>query len=88
LSLFGVRPGYRIVSKLSFFVRDSVWMTKCPQKPILHVILIDRDQWAVEAEWPDGTLERINTFNDRSSATDWISTQAEAWLEARNFINE
>ena len=33
-------------------------------KPILYVALCDRDQWAVEAEWPDGTLERINTFND------------------------
>ena len=25
-------------------------------KPILYVALCDRDQWAVEAEWPDGTL--------------------------------
>jgi hypothetical protein len=63
-------------------------MTKNTHKPILHVILIDRDQWAVEAEWLDGTLERINTFNDRSSATDWISTQSEAWLEVRNSIGE
>jgi hypothetical protein len=55
---------------------------------ILHVILSDRDQWAVEAEWPDGTLERINTFTDRSVATDWISTQSEAWLEVRTFISE
>ena len=63
-------------------------MTKWTQKPILHLILGDGDQWAVEAEWPDGTLERINTFNDRSSATDWIRTQSEAWLEVRNFISE
>ena len=62
-------------------------MTKCTQKPILHVILSDAIT-AVEAEWPDGTLERINTFNDRSSATDWITTQSEAWLEVRNFISE
>ena len=48
-------------------------MTKCTQKPILHVILSDLDQWAVEAEWPDGTLERVNTFNDHSFATDWIA---------------
>ena len=58
-------------------------MTKCTQKPILQVILGDGDQWAVEAEWPDGTLERINTFNNHSSATGWISTQSEAWLEVR-----
>jgi hypothetical protein len=69
------------------FVRDSIWMTKCTQKPILHVILSDLDQWAVEAEWPDGTLERVNTFNDHSSATDWISTQSDAWLEVRNILD-
>jgi hypothetical protein len=43
------------------------------------------DQWEVEAEWPDGTLERIIIFNAPSSATDWISTRSEAWLEVRNF---
>jgi hypothetical protein len=64
-------------------------MSKCrTRKPILHVVVTDGDQWEVEAEWPDGTLERINTFNDRSFATDWISTQSEAWLEVRTFISE
>jgi hypothetical protein len=67
------------------FVRDSRWMSKCrTRKPILHVVT-DGDQWEVEAEWPDGTLERINTFDDPSSATDWISTRSEAWLEVRRF---
>jgi hypothetical protein len=54
-------------------------MTKCTQKPILHVILSDRDQWAVEAEWPDGTLERVNTFNDHSSAANWIPNLMLGW---------
>jgi hypothetical protein len=54
-------------------------MSKCrTRKAILHVVVTDGDQWEVEAEWPDGTLERINTFNDPSSATDWISTRSEA----------
>jgi hypothetical protein len=57
-------------------------------KPILYVALCDRDQWAVEAEWPDGTLERINTFNDHSSATDWITTQSDVWLEGRRTPDE
>ena len=57
-------------------------------KPILYVALCDRDQWAVEAEWPDGTLERINTFNDHSSATDWIATQSDVWLKERHTPNE
>ena len=57
-------------------------------KPILYVALCDRDQWAVEAEWPDGTLERIDTFNDHSSATDWITTQSDVWLEERRTPNK
>jgi hypothetical protein len=60
-------------------------MNKCPtRKPILHVVVTDGDQWEVEAERPDGTLERINTFNDPSSATDWINTRSEAWMGVRN----
>jgi hypothetical protein len=46
-------------------VRDSECRTR---KAILHVVVTDGDQWEVEAEWPDGTLERINAFNDPSSA--------------------
>jgi hypothetical protein len=61
-------------------------MSKCrTRKPILHVVVTDGDQWEVEAEWPDGTLERIYTFSDPSSATDWISARSEAWLEVRSF---
>jgi hypothetical protein len=54
-----------------------------PEKPLFHVILSDRDEWAVEAEWPDGTLERVNTFKDYLAATDWVATQSEAWLQAQ-----
>ena len=50
------------------------------EKPIFHVMLRDRDEWAVEVEWPDGTLERINTHKDYSSAANWVATQSEAWL--------
>jgi len=63
-------------------------MRKNMRKPILHVVVTDGDQWEVEAEWPDGTLERVNIFNDPSSATDWINTRSEGWLEERNFSEE
>ena len=53
-------------------------MDATPEKPIFHVILSDRDEWAVEVEWPDGVLERINTFRDYSSAANWVATQD--WL--------
>jgi hypothetical protein len=49
-------------------------------KPIFHVILGDRDQWVVEAEWPDGTLERVQVCQSHDSATVWVATQSETWL--------
>jgi hypothetical protein len=52
------------------------------EKPVFYVILSDRDDWAVEAEWPDGTLERVSTFKDYLAATDWVATQSEAWVHA------
>jgi hypothetical protein len=55
-------------------------MDATPEKPIFHVILSDRDEWAVEVEWPDRTLERINTHKDYSSAANWVASQSEAWL--------
>jgi hypothetical protein len=42
-------------------------------------VLTDLGQWAVEAEWPDGTLERVDTFKEHSSAASWIATQSEPW---------
>ena len=57
-------------------------MTKPAEKPLFHVSLSDRDEWVVEAEWPDGTLERVNTFKNHSAAAHWIATESEAWLPA------
>ena len=55
-------------------------MAKSSEKPFFHVILSDRDEWVVEAEWSDSTLERVSTFGDYSAAADWIANQSEAWL--------
>jgi hypothetical protein len=52
------------------------------EKPVFYVILTDRDEWAIEAAWPNGTLERVNTFKDYSAATDWVATQSGVWLHA------
>jgi hypothetical protein len=54
-----------------------------PLRPIFHVIFGDRDQWSVEAEWPDGTLERVQTFKSHSLANEWVSGQSELWLRTR-----
>jgi len=55
-------------------------MTKPAEKPLFHLLLSDRDEWVVEAEWPDGTLERVNTFKNHSAAAHWVATASEAWL--------
>jgi hypothetical protein len=62
-------------------------MSKSPEKPLFHVILSDRDEWVVEAEWSDGTLERVSTFRHHSAAADWIANQSEAWVAARRIQN-
>jgi hypothetical protein len=59
-----------------------------PAKPFFHIILGDRDLWAVEAEWPDGTLERVRTFRDRSLATDWIAFQSELWVRTQKIFHD
>ena len=51
--------------------------------PLFHVILTDRDEWAVEVEWDDGTLERINNFKAHFLAADWVRNRSEVWLQER-----
>ena len=57
-------------------------LTNTAAKPLFHVSLGDRDEWVVEAEWPDGTLERVSTFKSHSAAAHWLGTASEAWLHA------
>jgi len=52
-------------------------------KPVFCVVLCDGEKWSVEAEWPDGTIEHVETFEGHSDAVNWISTRSEAWLEER-----
>jgi hypothetical protein len=50
-------------------------------KAVFHIILSDRDEWAVEVEWPDSTLERVSIFKNNSSAANWVATESDAWLQ-------
>ena len=52
-------------------------------KPIFCIVLGDGDRWSVEAEWPDGTIELVDTFKTQLDATNWIKTLSEAWLRER-----
>jgi len=53
------------------------------RRPIFCVVLRDGENWVVEAEWPDGTIELIDAFKAHFAATSWVSTQSEAWLKKR-----
>jgi hypothetical protein len=54
-----------------------------PHKPIFCVVLSGGQNWTVEAEWPDGTIEQISMFKHHFEAADWISIQSEEWLRER-----
>ena len=59
-------------------------MAKIAHKPIFCVILRDGEEWAVEAEWPDGTIEQIDTFKAHFEALNWVNNRSKAWLQERN----
>jgi len=50
-------------------------------KPIFCVVLRNDEQCVVEAEWPDGTIEKIEAFKHGYEAADWITNQSGIWLE-------
>ena len=52
------------------------------EKPTFH-ILSDQDRWAIEAEWYDGTLERVMTFQDHAAtAAYWVAEKhSESWFQ-------
>jgi hypothetical protein len=58
-------------------------MATITQMPFLCVVLCNGKQWTVEAEWPDGTIEQIDSFTHHFEAADWISNQSEKWLQMR-----
>jgi hypothetical protein len=56
------------------------------EKPFFCIVLGDSDQWAIEAEWPDGSIERVLAFKARSDAVKWVITRSEAWLKETDFV--
>ena len=54
------------------------------RKPIFFVVKNGYDSWSVDAEWPDGTIERVKTFEAELAALDWLSWQSQTWLQWRS----
>ena len=52
------------------------------RKPLFYVRK-NADDWSIEAEWPDGTIETVKTFEAELAALDWLSRQSQTWLEER-----
>jgi hypothetical protein len=51
--------------------------------PLFCIVLRDGDQWLVEVEWRDGTIEHVKSFGCYSDAAEWLSTGSIAWLDTR-----
>ena len=62
-------------------------MATIRENPIFHVTLADGDEWAIEVEWADGTLEQITTFKAYFSAANWVSNRSEAWLQESGLMS-
>jgi hypothetical protein len=58
-------------------------MTSSTQKPIFCAVLCDGQQWTVDAEWQDGTIEQIDVFKSYLEAIGWISNQSATWFRER-----
>lgn len=52
-------------------------------QPFFSVVLHRNGEWVIEAEWPDGSIEPIDTFGEHFEALNWITNRAAAWTEQR-----
>ncbi len=69
--------------RLNLFFMPAPELRVAMVKPVFCVVLTDGPQWSVEAEWPDGTIEQIDTFKGHFDAVKWVSTRSETWLRER-----
>jgi hypothetical protein len=63
-----------------------------PHKPIFCLVLREGERWQVEAEWPDGTIELIDTFKAHfdalhGSKLDRLAMRGPARVLIRYFLN-
>lgn len=48
--------------------------------------LRDGDEWWVEAEWPDGTIEKIKNFKNFPNAVHWLKLHSKVWVRERTVV--
>ena len=61
-------PGVFAFPRLGFILFLKRQITMAGQKPLFNVVLRDGDEWLIEAEWPDGSIEHVCTFKAQSDA--------------------
>jgi hypothetical protein len=52
-------------------------------QPFFSVMLYGSGKWVIQAEWPDGSIESVDTFSEHFEALNWITNEAAAWTEQR-----
>ena len=60
-----------------------MWVICMAARKPIFCVLTDGEHWLVEAEWPDGTIEEVDSFKAHFEAMHWVNTQSKAWLESR-----
>ena len=62
-------------------------MAKKYPKPIFkprELKKLFEDEWYVDAEWPDSTIERmVGPFVSNSEARDWMTHKSRKWLDSK-----
>ena len=53
------------------------------RNPIFCVVLKDGEQWQIEAEWPDGTIEKIHECKAYFDVLNWVKTRSNEWIAER-----
>ena len=56
--------------------------------PFFCVVSRGSSERTIEAEWPDGTAEIVETFADCFEALRWSGTQCAAWIDQRLTVKE
>jgi hypothetical protein len=82
LCVVGTRAQHRCLVGATNGHEDAVMPSVRP-KPVFYIVESDDDRWCVEVEWPDGTIERIDTFKAHLDAVHWVTTQSHEWLQER-----
>jgi hypothetical protein len=62
---------------------ENAVMPSVRPTPVFYIVQSGDDRWCVETEWPDGTIECIDTFKTYLEAVNWVTALSHEWLRER-----